>query len=87
VTFTPEEIAGGALYNYGGTRAQGPEMPGVSVFKKDADGAVFHTYSAYSRGIDMFNTAYHYLDVVPKGRDEGDGIMAWLRRRDEYDRP
>ena len=31
---------------------------------------IFHTYSAYSRGIDIVNTAYNYLDLVPKGRDE-----------------
>ena len=42
-----------------------------SVFYKDDAGDVFHTYSAYKRGIDMFNTAYNYLDTVPKGRDEG----------------
>jgi predicted dithiol-disulfide oxidoreductase (DUF899 family) len=47
---------------------------------------VFHTYSCYARGLDMMNTAYHYLDLVPKGRDEANlpNTMAWLRRRDEY---
>jgi predicted dithiol-disulfide oxidoreductase (DUF899 family) len=47
-----------------------------------------HTYSTYARGVDMLNGAYHYLDLVPKGRDEG-GLkygMEWLRRHDEYDR-
>jgi predicted dithiol-disulfide oxidoreductase (DUF899 family) len=41
----------------------------------------------YERGLDMFITAYHYLDIVPKGRDEGDlnYTMEWLRRHDEYD--
>jgi predicted dithiol-disulfide oxidoreductase (DUF899 family) len=33
----------------------------------------------------MMNATYQYLDLVPKGRDEGDAIMAWLRRRDEYE--
>ena len=47
---------------------------------------VFHTYSAYSRGIDALNVAYQYLDLVPKGRDETGEAMNWLRRRDEYDR-
>ena len=64
------------------------DLPGISVFFKDADGQVFHTYSCYARGIDMLNTAYHYLDLVPKGRDE-DGLphtMAWVRYRDEYGR-
>lgn len=48
---------------------------------------VFHTYSCYARGLDMLNGAYHYMDLVPKGRAE-DGLphsMAWLRRRDQYD--
>jgi predicted dithiol-disulfide oxidoreductase (DUF899 family) len=48
--------------------------------------SVFHTYSAYSRGIDALNVAYQYLDLVPKGRDETGEAMNWLRRRDEYDR-
>ena len=49
-------------------------------------GEVFHTYSCYSRGVDMLNGAYHYLDLVPKGRDE-DGLkfsMEWVRRHDQY---
>jgi predicted dithiol-disulfide oxidoreductase (DUF899 family) len=63
-------------------------MPGISVFAKDESGAVFRTYSTYGRGIDMLNTAYHYLDLVPKGRDEA-GLphtMAWVKLRDLYDR-
>jgi predicted dithiol-disulfide oxidoreductase (DUF899 family) len=60
------------------------EAPGISVFLKD-DGQIYHTYSTYERGLDMLNVAYHYMDVVPKGRDEGDeGAGAWVRRRDEY---
>ena len=58
----------------------------ISVFHKNASGAIFHTYSAYARGIDMLNLAYHYLDIVPKGRDEGDRGPFWVRRHDEYDR-
>jgi predicted dithiol-disulfide oxidoreductase (DUF899 family) len=42
----------------------------VSVFYQDKEGDVFHTYSTYGRGIDILNTAYNYLDLVPKGRDE-----------------
>ena len=85
VSFTPEEVASGKVaYNYGQFENGGSEMPGISVFIKDADGNVFHTYSCYARGIDMMNVAYQYLDLVPKGRDEGDHPMAWLRLRDEY---
>jgi predicted dithiol-disulfide oxidoreductase (DUF899 family) len=48
---------------------------------------VYHTYSAYSRGLEPFNSAYALLDMTPAGRHE-DGLpwtMAWLRRHDEYD--
>ena len=85
VSFTPEEAEKGELdYNYGKLRMRTTEMPGISVFYKDKSGAIFHTYSCYARGLDMMNTAYHYIDLTPKGRDEGEGIMAWLRRNDEY---
>ena len=87
VSFTPEELAcGSAIYNYAANKLNMPELPGISVFYKDADGKVFHTYSCYARGSDMLNTAYHYLDLVPKGRDEA-GLpypMAWVRLRDQY---
>ena len=63
------------------------EAPGVSVFHKDETGAVFHTYSSYARGLDSLIGTYHYLDLVPKGRDEADlpFTMAWVRRHDQYD--
>ena len=49
---------------------------------------LFHTYSAYARGIDILNNTYNYLDLVPKGRDEDDYEfpMAWVRRHDEYNK-
>jgi predicted dithiol-disulfide oxidoreductase (DUF899 family) len=59
------------------------------VFYRDTDGAIFHTYSAYARGLDMMNAAYHYLDLTPKGRDE-DKLpypMDWVRIRDRYETP
>jgi predicted dithiol-disulfide oxidoreductase (DUF899 family) len=87
VSFTPEDLAGGgAIYNYAANKMYMTELPGISVFFKDADGKVFHAYSCYARGLDMLNTAYHYLDLVPKGRDEA-GLphaMAWVRLRDQY---
>jgi hypothetical protein len=58
----------------------------VSVFCKDETGSVFHTYSTYARGIDMLSVDYHYLDLVPKGRDEGGRGPFWVRRHDEYGR-
>jgi predicted dithiol-disulfide oxidoreductase (DUF899 family) len=87
VSFTAEELSGKtADYNYTLQDPRRPEREGVSVFFKDPGGAIFHTYSAYARGIDLFNTAYNYLDVVPRGRDEPDNRPSWVRRHDEYQR-
>ena len=84
VSFPEEQVASGEIpYNYGAHPAHGTEMPGVSVFVRDGE-TVFHTYSCYARGIDALQPAYQVLDLVPKGRDEADGPMRWLRRRDEY---
>ena len=86
-SFTPEQVASGTVdYNFVKQKAWGTETPGISVFYKDARGDVYRTYSAYSRGLDMMNAAYHYLDLVPKGRDESEGNMAWLRLRDAYEK-
>ena len=88
VTFAPEELAGGEVwYNYAATAFPMTEGPGISVFRKDGSGNVFHTYSSYARGLDMFIGAYHLLDIVPKGRDE-DALafsMEWLRHHDRYE--
>jgi predicted dithiol-disulfide oxidoreductase (DUF899 family) len=89
VSFTPEELVKKeAFYNFGIRDPFSPEREGVSAFYKDSAGKVFHTYSAYARGIDMLNVAYHYLDLVPKGRDEAghDFPQFWVRRHDEYDK-
>jgi predicted dithiol-disulfide oxidoreductase (DUF899 family) len=84
-SFTPEAIDRGTLfYNYTHQAGTMSDREGVSVFYKDAMGAIFHTYSAYARGIDMLNAAYHYIDLVPKGRDEGDSPQSWLRYHDRY---
>jgi len=86
VSFTPQEMQGEVEYNYGRTKFPSEEAPGLSVFFRDEDGSVFHTYSCYARGLDTLNGAYHHLDLVPKGRDEA-GLpwsMAWLRRHDSY---
>jgi predicted dithiol-disulfide oxidoreductase (DUF899 family) len=85
VSFTDDERARGeALYNFRKGDPGVSEREGFSVFYKDADGKLFHTYSAYARGIDLQNTAYNYIDLVPKGRDEGGRSQYWVRRRDEY---
>ena len=87
VSHTPEELEKKeTFYNYTRQRPYASESPGISVFHKNAQGAIFHTYSCYARGLDMLNAAYHYLDIVPKGRDEASlpHHTDWLRRRDEY---
>jgi predicted dithiol-disulfide oxidoreductase (DUF899 family) len=89
VSLRPEDFAAGkGVYNYAKAARAFDELPGISVFYKDDDGAVFHTYSCYSRGLDMLNTAYHYLDLVPKGRDEAElpHAQAWVKLRDQYAR-
>ncbi len=80
VSFNGESSVNG--YNYSDKVPSG-EMPGVSVFTRRDDGTICHSYSTYSRGLDILNGAYHYMDITPKGRDES-FPMDWLKRRDEY---
>lgn len=85
--FTAGEIAApDNNYNYGTIHFRGEDAPGLSVFVKDESGGLYHSYSTYARGLDMLNVAYHYLDIVPKGRDEASfsHAMSWVRLRDEY---
>jgi predicted dithiol-disulfide oxidoreductase (DUF899 family) len=85
VSFTKEEIAKGKIYyNYEMTEGD-DEQPGMSVFFKDKDGDIFHTYSTYGRGGDLLIGAYNYLDLTPLGRHEkkGEG-MGWMRYHDKY---
>jgi predicted dithiol-disulfide oxidoreductase (DUF899 family) len=90
VSFSKDEVAAGTSeYNFG-TGAPFPieEAPGLSVFSRDESGRVYHTYSSYGRGPEPFLGVYHFLDVVPKGRDES-GLpwpMAWVRHHDRYAR-
>jgi predicted dithiol-disulfide oxidoreductase (DUF899 family) len=89
VSFTEEDKrAGGNNYNFGTQRFGGTEAPGLSVFIKDANGDIFHTYSCYARGLDALNGTYQFLDVVPKGRDEAalKYPMEWVKLHDEYPR-
>jgi len=87
VSFAPEDLAKGSVYyNYGMTKFGSEEGPGASVFYKNAAGEIFHTYSTYARGLDTMIAAYNWLDITPKGRDEG-GLkfsMAWVRHHDKY---
>jgi predicted dithiol-disulfide oxidoreductase (DUF899 family) len=84
VSFTPEEMAARRVfYNYKWQEPKAREREGHSIFYKEDD-AVYHTYSCYDRGNDKLNVHYHYLDLVPKGRDEDGKGPFWVRRRDEY---
>ena len=89
VSFTQDQIAAGRVdYNFGtitvDPRYHSEELPGVSVFYKDQEGQVFHTYSTYARGLDAILGGDHYLDLTPKGRCEAD-YPNWPRRHDEYE--
>jgi|HubBroStandDraft_6_1064221.scaffolds.fasta_scaffold14299_1 predicted dithiol-disulfide oxidoreductase (DUF899 family)/uncharacterized damage-inducible protein DinB len=87
VSFSKDDLADGKRpYNYG-TSGASEEGPGASVFYKDAKGQIFHTYSTYARGLDILLTAYNFLDMTPKGRDEEGMLphsMAWVRHHDRY---
>jgi predicted dithiol-disulfide oxidoreductase (DUF899 family) len=89
VSFKPQDVEKNNIYyNYSkGNAFQMSELQGLSVFFKDEDGAVFHTYSTYARGLDTFLGVYRFLDIVPKGRDEAElpFSMAWVRRHDGYE--
>lgn len=88
LSFTQQEMDEGLMnYNYQLGKFPSTECPGISSFYKNADGEVFHTYSAYARGLENFLGIYSFLDIVPKGRDE-EGLpysMHWVRQHDRYD--
>jgi len=82
-----EKASGKANYNYTIAAFPSDERPGASVFSKDTNGDIYHTYSTYARGLDILVGTYNFLDLAPKGRDE-QGLkhsMAWVRRHDKYD--
>ena len=89
VSFDQADVdAGRVTYNYeSGVTFPSTEAPGISSFYKDEKGEVFLTYSAFARGLESFIGIYHFLDIVPKGRDES-GLsytMEWIRHKDRYD--
>ncbi len=87
VSFTQQEMARQDMYyNYQMQNFPSDEAPGLSVFYRDGEGNIFHTYSAYGRGLDILLGVYNFLDMAPKGRDE-DALtfpMAWVRHHDRY---
>jgi predicted dithiol-disulfide oxidoreductase (DUF899 family) len=83
----PEVGGQGPLAEFAATTGTDPatflrERPGVSTFAIE-DGVVYHTYSAYARGLDGLWSMYQWLDRAPKGRNE---TGFWWRRHDEYDK-
>jgi len=92
VSFTDLQIAEGeTVYNFESKPLTSRDLPGASVFFKDEEGNIFLTFTTRARGGEPLITAYDYLDMVPKGRNEdGRGMMTWVRLHDEYeddDRP
>lgn len=86
VSFSKEDIAAGrALYNYGTVIRNSEDMHGVSIFARNERGEIFHTYSTYHRGDEMLMGAFMWLDLAPKGRNEADGVMSWIKLHDEYE--
>jgi len=86
VSFREEDRAAGrAFYNFGVTQIRtSPDMFGLSVFTRREDGEIFHTYSTYHRGTELLMGAMNWLDLTPKGRNEAEGTMSWVRLHDEY---
>ena len=88
VSFHPGDLMEGPVrYNFAPIETKMTDLPGVSAFIREPDGAVYRTYSAFARGLDRLNPAYHLLDITPLGRQEGDlpHTMAWVRLHDEYE--
>jgi predicted dithiol-disulfide oxidoreductase (DUF899 family) len=89
VSFTEESVARGGSYNF--RPLEGWQLdpdnlpfegPGMTAFAREGE-AVFHTYSAYARGLDALWTMWQWLDRAPFGRNEGDN--SWFRRHDTYE--
>lgn len=85
VSSTEEQRAAGeSVYNYEPNRDPSDELPGLSVFYRNPEGELFHTYSTYARGLDILVGTYHFVDLTPRGRDE-QGAMDWVRHHDRYE--
>jgi predicted dithiol-disulfide oxidoreductase (DUF899 family) len=89
VSFRKDDLAKGKVYyNYEMFETSMEDLHGTSVFFKDEDGTIFHTYSAYARGDERGLGTYMFLDLTPKGRNETGpnfNLTDWVQRHDEYD--
>jgi len=78
---------GGMYYNFQSQPFVMDELPGISVFYKNEDGEIFHTYSSYGRGGEEMLGTYFFLDLTPKGREEKTGDLSeWVRHHDKYEK-
>lgn len=87
VSILPEDVESGTpIYvNFELVTDREPgEIPGTSVFFKDEDGRIYHTYSTFGMGDEQLLNTYNLLDIAPLGRNEPDGEMAWVRHHDSY---
>jgi predicted dithiol-disulfide oxidoreductase (DUF899 family) len=85
VSFIPEQ-QNEETFNYGTLVPGMSDREGASAFYRDDDGALYHTYSTYGRGIDLLNGTYNFIDISPLGRHEDpQETQSWVRRHDEYD--
>jgi len=85
VSYKREDLdRGKVLHNFTIQKLNGEEQPGLSVFYKDPEGNIFHTYSSYERGLDILIGAYNWLDLTPLGRNEPEGGMSWMKLHDQY---
>ena len=81
-SYTREELdRGDVFHNFTMQKLRSEDQPGTSVFYKNEQGEIFHTYSSYERGGDILLGAHNYLDLTPKGRGE----VFWWRLHDKYD--
>ena len=84
VSFSAEQVQDGtAVYNYAEAVQEPGNIHGSSIFAL-RDGVVYHTYSCYARGNEGLAGAFQFLDLTPKGRNETEGTMSWVRLHDEY---
>lgn len=86
VSYTKEdEEKGEVIYNFETVPFEIDELHGFSVFYKDTDGAIYHTYSTYARGGEALLGAYALLDMTPIGRNET-SAMSWVKLHDQYNK-
>ncbi len=89
VSYTPEQLAKGeAFYNFENIASPLEDLSGFTVFEKDADGAMYQTYSSFGRGGEEVLGTYMFLDMTPKGRNEigpAFNLTDWVRPHDRYD--